>query len=115
MTVENFQLTARQIENPDLSCCFVAIILSPPTCDLVLGNLPDIQSPSETDVQRWNERHGFSSEEPQPTSAVFTRASARREKKTTAVEALKQDTSTLPEVMITYYPWHLLGVTERLS
>lgn len=46
--------------------------LPSPICDLLLGNLPGIHSPSEADIMKWNKDHGFHTKEHDKTTKDTT-------------------------------------------
>ncbi|BFZ17096.1 hypothetical protein BsWGS_20136 [Bradybaena similaris] len=78
-TVELFKLAVVHIDTPYLSGFFGAVILPAPVCDLVLGNLPDIKSPTEEEMQKWYKQHNLPIRNNYPTTDVTTRHEGRRE------------------------------------
>ncbi|BFZ02581.1 hypothetical protein BsWGS_05620 [Bradybaena similaris] len=78
-TVENFNLTTVNIRSPYISGQFDALILPSPIVDIVIGNLPNIQHPTEEQILQWNKDNGFENCSLLQASAITTRASARKE------------------------------------
>lgn len=58
-TVEKYDLCNVQIEKPYISGRIQALILPRPITQLIVGNILGIKSPTPTETEEWNMRHGF--------------------------------------------------------